>query len=371
MAAAPEKEEMPALPPRAGRDLSFVLRKFADWPMNKRSRDPPVSGWQALPAGLCAIAALCALIVGPDAALADSYPSAPVRVIVSYPPGGTSDLVARVLAQNFTERLGQSFFVENRPGAGGQIGTEIAAKSTPDGYTVYAAASGPIIFLPALARTLPYDTFRDFEMIGNFVTVPNIMIVHRNAPFNTLSKFIATAKAEPGRLRFGSAGIGSSGYLAGELLKDLAGIDIQHVPYRGSGPALTDLIAGRIDVMFENLPSALSHVREGSLVAVAVLSNRRSPNAPDLPTTAELGYPDFVIDSSTGMLAPKGTPPDILAVLAKALSEFVADRGVQGRLTTLGADLDFMSTEQYRTYIHNEIGRWSAIAKRANIRLDH
>jgi tripartite-type tricarboxylate transporter receptor subunit TctC len=349
----------------------LCYEKVEDWSMNKRTWYRAVTAWQALPAALCAVAALCALTAGPDAALADSYPSAPVRVIVAYPPGGTSDLVARVLAQKFTERLGQSFFVENRPGAGGQIGTEIAAKSAPDGYTLYAAASGPIIFLPALARALPYDTFRDFEMIGNFVTVPNIMIVNRNAPFNTLSKFIATAKAEPGQLRFGSAGIGSSGYLAGELLKDLAGIDIQHVPYRGSGPALTDMIAGRIDTMFENLPSALSHVREGSLVAVAVLSNRRSANAPDLPTTAEVGYPDFVIDSSTGVLAPKGTRREVRAVLAKALDDFVADRGVQERLTTLGADLDFMSPEQYRTYIHSEIDRWSAIAKRANIRLDH
>jgi tripartite-type tricarboxylate transporter receptor subunit TctC len=302
---------------------------------------------------------------------ADAYPSAPVKVIISYPPGGTSDLVARILAQDFTQRLGQSFFVENRPGAGGQIGTEIAAKSPPDGYTIYAAASGPIIFLPALDRALPYDTLRDFEMIGNIVTVPNIMVVKRDAPFTTLPKFIVAAKAAPGHLRFGSAGIGSSGYLAGELLKDLAGINIQHVPYRGSGPALTDLIAGRIDVMFDNLPSAYAHVREGSLLAVTVLSNRRSANAPDLPSTVEVGYPDFLIDSSTGLLAPKATPRDVLARLEKALRECVSDQAVRDRLMAAGADLDFMDAEQYRTYIRNEIGRWSAVARRANIRLDH
>ncbi|HEY7243954.1 MAG TPA: tripartite tricarboxylate transporter substrate binding protein [Xanthobacteraceae bacterium] len=312
------------------------------------------------------------LIVALSAAFAAaSYPSAPVKVIVAYPPGGTSDLVARILAQDFTQRLGQSFYVENRPGAGGQLGTEIAAKATPDGYTLYAVASGPIVFLPALDRALPYDPLRDFEMIGNFVTVPNIMIVNRSAPFDSLAKFIAAARAEPGRLRFGSAGIGSSGYLAGELLKDLAGIDIQHVPYRGSAPALTDLIAGRLDVMFDNLPSAIAHVRDGNLLAVAVLSSRRAANAPELPTTAELGYPEFLIDSSTGMVAPRGTPRDVLAVLGKALSAFASDTAVKERLMTVGADLDFMDAERYRTYIGNEIGRWSTVARRANIRLDH
>jgi tripartite-type tricarboxylate transporter receptor subunit TctC len=318
-----------------------------------------------------AVFALCAVAgAGLAPAAASPYPAGPVKLIISYPPGGTSDLVARLLAQDFTRRLGQPFVVENRPGAGGQIGTDIAAKSSADGYTLYVAASGPIIFLPALSRSLPYAVFRDFEMIGNIVTVPNIMIVNRNAPFTSLTGFIAAAKASPGQLHFGSAGIGSSGYLAGELLKDLAGIDIQHIPYRGSGPALTALIGGQIDVMFENMPSALVHVRDGNLRALAVLSESRSPGAPDIPTTAELGFPGLLITSATGLLAPKGIPADASATLAKALREFVADKSIQEKLTSLGADLDFMGPELYRSYIHKEFGRWSDVAKRANIRID-
>jgi tripartite-type tricarboxylate transporter receptor subunit TctC len=307
---------------------------------------------------------------GRGAMAADGYPAKPVRLIISYPPGGTSDLVARVVAQDFTARFGQSFVVDNRPGAGGQIGTDIAAKAKPDGYTLYAAASGPIIFLPALSRDLPYDVFRDFEMIGNIVTVPNIMIVRPTSPFTSLAEFVAAAKANPGRIHFGSAGVGASGHLAGELLKELTGTDMQHVPYRGSGPALTDLMGGQIDVMFENLPSALSHVREGTLRAVALLSKSRSPSAPDIPTTAELGYPDFLIDSSTALLAPKGTPEPVLATIGTALRDFTQDPTSQAKLASLGADLDYMDAAAFRSYVQREIDRWSAVARHANIKLE-
>ena len=303
-------------------------------------------------------------------AAAEAYPTKPVRMIISYPPGGTSDLVARVLAQDFTTRFGQSFVVENRPGAGGQIGTEVAAKSKPDGYTLYAAASGPIIFLPALSRDLPYDVFRDFEIIGNIVTVPNIMIVGASSKVSTLAGLIQTAKAHPGQIRFGSAGIGSSGHLAGESLNELTGIQMQHVPYRGSGPALTDLISGQIDVMFENLPSALSHVRDGTLQAVALLSKSRSRSAPDIPTTAELGYPDFLMDSTTGLLAPKGVSDSIVAAIGTALHDFVSNPASQAKLSSLGADLNYMNAAEFRDYIRTETQRWAAVAKRANIKLE-
>ncbi len=317
---------------------------------------------------------LAALAVGASggrrAVAADAYPNRPVHVIISYPPGGTSDLVARIVAQDFAARLGQSFIVDNRPGAGGQIGTDIAAKAKPDGYTLYAAASGPIIFLPALSRTLPYDVFRDFVMIGNIVTVPNIMIVGSKAPFTSLDEFVKFAKANPGRVHFGSAGIGSSGHLAGALLNELASIEMQHIPYRGSGPALTDLMAGQIDVMFENLPSALSHVREGTLKAVALLGKHRSPSAPDIPTTAEVGYPAFLIDSSTALLAPAGTPARVISTVSAALRAFVNDKNSQAKLASVGADVDYMDAKQLDSYIHREIGRWAAVAKRANITLE-
>lgn len=316
---------------------------------------------------------LAILAVGADsgrrAVAGETYPDRPVHMIISYPPGGTSDLVVRILAQDFTARLDQSFIVDNRPGAGGQIGTELAAKARPDGYTLYAAASGPIIFLPALSRTLPYDVFRDFVMIGNIVTVPNIMLVGRKAPFTTLDGLVKFARANPGRVHFGSAGVGSSGHLAGALLNEIANVQMQHVPYRGSGPALTDLMAGQIDVMFENLPSALSHVRDGTLKAVALLSKNRSPSAPDIPTTAEMGYPDFLIDSSTALLAPAGTPGPVISTVSAALRAFVNDKKSQARLASIGADLDYMDAKELGSYIHREIDRWAAVAKRANITL--
>lgn len=303
------------------------------------------------------------------AGAAETYPDRPVRLIISYPPGGTSDLVTRILAQDFTARLGQSFIVDNRPGAGGMIGTDIAAKAKPDGYTLYAAASGPVIFLPALSHTLPYDVSRDFVMIGNIVTVPNIMIVGPKTPFTTLDGLVKFAQAHPGQVHFGSAGIGSSGHLAGALLNQLANIQMQHVPYRGSGPALTDLIAGQIDVMFENLPSALSHVREGTLKGVALLSKRRNPGAPDIPTTAELGYPDFLIDSITALLAPTGTPSQVISVVSSTLRAFVNDKSTQAKLASVGADLDYMDAADLASYIRREIDRWAAVGKRANITL--
>lgn len=307
---------------------------------------------------------------GARIAAADDYPDHPVRLIISYPPGGTSDLVTRIVAQDFTTRLGQSFVVDNRPGAGGLIGTDFAAKAKPDGYTLYAAASGPIIFLPALSPKLPYDVFRDFVMIGNIVTVPNIMVIGPKTPFASLAGLVKFARAHPGRVHFGSAGIGSSGHLAGALLNQLANIQMQHVPYRGSGPALTDLIAGQIDVMFENLPSALAHVREGTLKAVALLSKNRSPSAPDIPTTAELGYPDFLMDSTTALLAPTGTPSHTISVISSALQAFVADKRTQAKLVAVGADLNYMNATELGSYVRREIGRWAEVAKRANITLE-
>jgi tripartite-type tricarboxylate transporter receptor subunit TctC len=314
---------------------------------------------------LCALMAICG-----QPAVGETYPSKPVRLVVTYPPGGTSDIVSRILAQEFTARLGQSFIVDNRGGAGGQIGVDLVAKSKADGYTILVAASGPVIFLPALSQNLPYDVLRDFDLIGNIVTVPNIMITNVEAPYKTLHEFIDTARRRPGELHFGSAGVGASGHLAGELLRDLTGIDIQHVPYRGSGPAMTDLIGGQIDVMFENLPSALSQVRQGQLRGVAVLSPTRSPSAPEFPTTAELGLPDFVIDSATGLMAPKGTPPDVLALLETALRDAAMNETIRQRLQAAAADLDFKDAAQYRTYIQTGIQRWAALAKQRNIHLE-
>lgn len=293
----------------------------------------------------------------------------PVRLIVAYPPGGTSDIVGRALAQEMGARLKQSFIVENKAGAGGMIGTDAVAKSAPDGYTLSVAASGPIAYLPALSSSLPYDVRKDFETIANVVTVPNLMVVNPSLPIKSVKDLVGYAKANAGKVHFGSAGIGSSGHISGELFNLLAGAKMVHVPYRGSGPALVGLIGGETAVMFENLPSALPHAKGGKLRGVAVLGKKRSPSAPDFPTTAELGMPDLVIASSTGLLAPKGTPRAVVAILERTVREIASDPEMVRKFSSFGADMDFLDAAQYRAYIEDEIKRWTEVGRKAGIRL--
>lgn len=297
------------------------------------------------------------------------YPTKTVKLVVSYPPGGTSDIVGRALAKTMSERLKQNFIVENRAGAGGQVGTDYAAKSAPDGYTLLIAASGPISYLPALAPSLPYDVRKDFEPIANVVTVPNLMIVNASSDIKSLKDLAVLAKANPGKVYFGSAGIGSSGHISGELFNLLADVKMVHVPYRGSGPAMVDLIAGQTTVMFENLPSALSQVRGGKLRGIVVLSRRRSTSAPEFPSTTELGMPDLEIASSTGLLAPAGTPREVIATLEKTLRDITNDAEMAKTFRSFGADVDFMDAAQYRTYMENEIKRWTTVGRKAQITL--
>jgi tripartite-type tricarboxylate transporter receptor subunit TctC len=311
-----------------------------------------------------------ALVYAPPAGAQQSYPARPVKLIVCYPPGGTSDIVARALGQSIGTRLKQSFVVENRAGAGGMIGTDFVAKSPSDGYTVLIAASGPIAYLPALSPSLPYDIRKDFDAIGNIVTVPNLMIVSAASQIKAIPDLIKAAKENPGKLNFGSAGVGSSGHISGELFNMLFDVKMVHVPYRGSGPAMVDLMAGQTTVMFENLPSALSQVRGGKLRGIAVLSRKRSPSAPEFPSTAELGMPDLEIASSTGLLAPAGTPRDVIVVLEKALRDIAADSQMVTTFRSAGADVDFMDAAQYRRYIEDEINRWTLVGRKAQIKVN-
>jgi tripartite-type tricarboxylate transporter receptor subunit TctC len=306
-------------------------------------------------------------LIGAPVLAQSTYPDKPVRLIVAYPPGGTSDIVGRALAAAMGVRLKQTFVVENKAGAGGMIGTDAVAKAPPDGYTISVAASGPISYLPALSTSLPYDIRKDFEPIANVVTVPNLMVVNPALPINSLTDLVSYAKASPGKVNFGSAGVGSSGHISGELFNLIADVKMVHVPYRGSGPALVALLGGETAVMFENLPSALSHARGGKLRGIAVLSKKRSPSAPEFPTTAELGMPDLVIASSTGLLAPKGTPKEAIAVLERTVRAIAADPEMVKVLSGFGADIDFLDAVQYRAYMEDEIKRWTVVGRRANI----
>ena len=274
--------------------------------------------------GVLAMVFQCALIPHARAQVLN-YPTKPVRVVVPYPPGGTTDLVGRLVAQELGKKLGQNFIVDNRGGASGQIGTDIVAKAAADGYTLLVGASGNIMMQSALSPTLPYNVHRDFETIGNIVNVANLMVVSPNSRFTSLRNFVEFAKNSPGKVRYASGGTGSSGHLAGELLSAIAGIDILHVPYRGGGLSILSVISGETDVIFVNLPTALPHTRSGKLRGITVLSTKRATAAPEFPTTGELGMPEFIITSSTGLLAPKDTPPQTIALLEKSVKSIADD----------------------------------------------
>ncbi len=299
-----------------------------------------------------------------------AYPGKPVRVVVPYPPGGVTDITGRLMADELGKRLGQPFVVENRGGAGGRIGADAVAKAAPDGYTLLIGTPGPLITLAALSPKMPYDVERDFDPIGHLVTMPNIMVVNPKSQFTSLDALIAYARGNPGRVRYGSAGIGASGHVAGALLSSLTDIQMQHVPYRGSGPALADLMAGEIDVIFDGLPSALPHIRSGKLRGVALLSPKRANAAPEFTTTAELGHPQFAIGSGTGLLGPKGLPGDVIAQLEKALKAIAEDPESARRFMAQGTEIDYMNAAQYATFIRNEIGRTRVFGQKSKMVLE-
>lgn len=322
---------------------------------------------------LLSATALATLIVSagaaPPAAHAQSpaYPSKTVRVVAPFPPGGTTDLVGRLIAQGLGKRLGQNFIIDNRGGAGGLIGTDIVAKAQSDGYTLLVGASGPIMMLPGLTKKLPYDVLGDFETIANIVTVPNLMVVPASSRFGTLKDLIDHAKSNPGRVRYASGGVGSSGHVAGALLGSIAGIDMQHVPYRGAGVSLVGVMAGEADVIFVNLPSALPLTRSGKLRGIVVMSDKRASTAPEYPTTAEVGMPRFVLGSSTGLLAPKRTSRKIVALLDEAMKALAEEPEYTRQFALSGADIDFMNAARYRAFISAEIARFTDLGKKANI----
>ena len=268
-----------------------------------------------------------------DAAGLD-YPTRPVRWVVGYPAGGTTDILARLIGQYLSEKLGQQFIVENKPGAGNNIGTEAVIHSPPDGYTVLLVnpANG---INASLYKKLPFNFVRDIAPVAGIARVPNVMEVNPSVPAKTVAEFIAYAKANPNKVNLASSGNGTSVHLSGELFMAMTGVKLTHVPYRGSAPALTDMIAGQVQVLFDNLPSSIEHIRAGKLRALAVTTEKRSDALPDVPTVADT-VPGYEASAWFGMGAPKGTPPEVIAVLNKAINEALADPNIKARLAEMG-----------------------------------
>ncbi len=318
----------------------------------------------------CFLAALAmaALLGGALPAMAQAYPDRPITLIVPFPPGGSTTIVARIVADKMSEALGQQIVVDNRGGAGGTIGTRAAAKSAPDGYTIVLGYSGTMAVAPSMIANIGYDIRKDFAAIGRIGAAPSTVVVHPSFPAKTLQEFFAYAKANPGKVNFGSAGVGSLNHIAGEYLAVRAGIKITHVPYKGSGPVMTDLLGGHIPMAFAPVPTVHSNVQAGKLRALAVTSLKRSDLMPDVPTVAESGLPGFEAVLRYGLAAPAGTPRPIVERLNKELKAALASDEVKKRLALEGAEPLPSSPEEYAADMDKEERQWAEVLKSAGIK---
>jgi tripartite-type tricarboxylate transporter receptor subunit TctC len=304
---------------------------------------------------------VCASVILSGAARADDYPSHAVRIVVPFPAGGSNDIIARILAQKLSERTGQQFVVENRGGAGGNIGADAVAKSSPDGYTLLVTAPPPLTTNAALYRSLPFDPARDFAPVALLATVPIVLMVNPSLPVKNVQELVALAKAQPGKLNFGSSGIGATNHLAGELLKRMTGIDIVHVPYKGAAPAMNDLIAGHIPMMFDNMPAVLPQVQGGSVRAIAVAGAQRASALPDVPTVAEQGIAGFEAFAWFGMVAPASTPASVLGTLQREVATILKMPDAQKRFAELGADPGTVVGADFGKFLTEDSAKWTKI----------
>jgi len=321
---------------------------------------------------LTALTLLTASAAGPADAQnpGASYPSRPVKLVVPFPPGGPLDIIGRAIAQKLTEAWGQSVVVDNRPGAGGNIGADIVAKAAPDGYTMLMGALSTHAVNPSLYTKMPYDAVKDFAPITLVAITPNVLVVNASLPVNSAKEFIAYAKANSGRLAFGSGSTGSAGHLAGELFKVETATDITHVPYKGGAPATQALLAGDTQFMFDNLANATPQVKAGKLKALAVTTAERSKLAPELPTMAEAGLPGFDISTWFGLLAPAGTPKDVIAKWNGEVTKILSSPEMRERLTAQGADPAPTTPEQFAAFIRSEIAKYAKIVKASGAKVD-
>ena len=297
------------------------------------------------------------------------YPSRPVRVVVPFAAGGGADVIARVVAQKLGERLGQGFFVDNRPGAAGNIGTDIVAKAPPDGYTLLVVGPNHTTN-PHLFAKLPFDPVKDFAPVSLLTAAPYILLVTPQLPLRTFADLVALARAKPGELAYGSAGNGTAGHLAMELIKTTAGIDVLHVPYKGSPPMLTDLMGGQIALGFDNVLSAAPHIAAGRLRPVATTGSHRSPTLPEVPTIAESGLPGFEVTVWQGLLAPAGTPAAIVDRLGREVRAALAEAEVRERMAALGVEVIASDADGFAEFIARDIAKWEPVIRASGARID-
>ena len=300
----------------------------------------------------------------------DGYPSRPIRMIVPFPPGGSTDVLGRIVAEELRAAFGQPVVVENKPGAGGNIGGELAAKSPPDGHTLLMAAAGPTVINPSLYARMPYDPARDLAPVSLLVNDHNVMAVHPAVPAKTVAEFIHWAKANPGRVTFGSPGNGTPAHLGGELFNQMANTSMTHVPYKGSGPAVTDLMAGQISVMIDNMPALLPHAQSGRLRALAVASEARASGAPDIPTVAESGLPGFTVTAWKGLMVPAGTPAPIIAKLHRAIVDVLQEPEVRATFAESGATVIGNTPGEFAAAIRAEHARYGRLIVESGVKLD-
>jgi len=304
------------------------------------------------------------------AALAQAYPTKPVKLVVPFPPGGSLDMAGRLIAQKLTDLWGQSVVVENKPGAGGNIGADAVAKSPADGYTILLGALSTHAVNPSLYKTMPYDAAKDFAPITLIAVTPNVLVVNAASPVNNVKEFIAYTKAHPGKLSFGSGSNGSAGHLAGELYKVETKTDSVHIPFKGGAPATQALLAGDTQFMFDNLADVIAQVKAGKLKALAVTTAQRSPLVPDLPTLAEAGLPGFDISTWYGLFAPAGTPPAIVAKWNADVTRILNSPDVRDRLVADGAQPTPNTPEQFQKFIADELSKYARIVKASGAKVD-
>jgi tripartite-type tricarboxylate transporter receptor subunit TctC len=317
------------------------------------------------------VVALFSLAFAVDGAMAQSgtvkYPERPLRYIIPFPPGGSTDIVGRIVAAALTEDLGQQVVIDNRSGAGGTLGAQIAAHATPDGYTIFACNIASLAVSPALYKKLGYDPANDFIPIGLVGSNPNSLVVHPSVAAKSVSEFIALAKSQPGKLNYGSAGVGTSPQLSMELFKMNAGIDITHIAYKGAGPAVADLMGGHLHAMFATVPSVLGGIRAGKIRVLAVTSKKRAPDLPDVPTLAESGMPDFEVISWQGLCTPRGTPKPAVERLRTALHKALQRPVTRKQLADQGIQTEGRTADEFAAFIRSEHAKWAKVVKAIGI----